>query len=191
MPQYRRNYIPGGTFFLTLVTYQRAPLFSNPENISRLRVSLSITQLEMPFKILGAVVLPEHMHFLWTLPPNDANYSRRVGRLKVLFTRSLRGKKMLPKHVSVSRQKHRESDVWQRRFWEHTIQHEADLAKHLDYIHYNPVKHSLVTCPHKWEYSSFHTLVKEGIYSADWCCSCAGRQSQVPDFSQIAEGMGE
>jgi putative transposase len=191
MPEYRRNYIPGGTFFLTLVTYQRVPLFSNPENVNRLRFALSTTRLEMPFDILGAVVLPEHMHFLWALPPNDSNYSRRVGRLKVLFTQSLRGKKMLPRHVSFSRQKHRESDVWQRRFWEHTIQHETDLANHLDYIHYNPVKHSLVTCPHQWKCSSFHKWVKEGIYGTDWCCSCAGRQPQVPDFSQITEGMGE
>jgi putative transposase len=191
MSQYRRNYIPGGTFFLTLVTYQRMPLFSNPENIHSLRFALSTTRLEMPFEILGAVVLPEHIHFLWTLPPNDSNYSRRVGRLKVLFTQSLRGKKTLPKQVSISRQKHRESDVWQRRFWEHTIQHEADLAKHLDYIHYNPVKHGLVVCPHQWKYSSFHKSVNEGIYRADWCCSCAGRQPQAPDFSQTAERMGE
>jgi putative transposase len=191
MPEYRRSYIPGGTFFLTLVTYERNPLFSIPENVYRLRDAVSTTRLEMPFEILGAVVLPEHIHFLWALPPNDSNYSSRIGRLKVLFTQSLRGKKMLPQNVSISRQKHRESNVWQRRFWEHTIYHETDLAKHLDYIHYNPVKHSLVACPHLWEYSSFHKWVKGGIYSADWCCSCSSKQPQVPDFSQIAERVGE
>jgi putative transposase len=191
MSEYRRTYIPGGTFFLTLVTYQRIPLFSNPENINRLRVAISTTRREMPFEIIGAVVLPEHIHFLWILPPDDSNYSKRIGRLKVLFTHSLRGKKMLPQNVSISRQKHRESDVWQRRFWEHTIRHEEDLAKHLDYIHYNPVKHRLAACPHQWEYSSFHKSVRQGTYSADWCCSCKNRLPQIPDFSGIDERIGE
>jgi putative transposase len=92
MPEYRRAYVPGGTFFLTLVTYHRNPLFSNPENISDLRCAVATIKSEMPFEIAGAVVLPEHIHFLWTLPCNDHAYSQRVGRLKVLFTQSLRGK---------------------------------------------------------------------------------------------------
>jgi putative transposase len=97
----------------------------------------------MPFEITATVVLPDHLHFLWTLPPNDWDYSRRVGRLKVLFTQALRGTEALPQDVSVSRQKHRESDVWQRRFWEHTITNESDLARHFDYLHYNPVNLAL------------------------------------------------
>lgn len=185
MSEYRRNYIQGGTFFLTLVTYDRAPIFSNPANIHKLRVATSTIRAEMPFEIIGAVVLPEHIHFLWTLPPDDYNYSKRIGRLKVLFTQSLHGKNNLPQDVSISRLKHRESNVWQRRFWEHTIRDEDDFAKHLDYIHFNPVKHGLVSCPHLWKYSSFDKWCDRGIYRADWCCSCLTKKTQIPDFSQI------
>ena len=132
MPEYRRIYVPGGTFFITLVTYQRKPLFSNPENISKLRYAVATARSEMPFEIVRAVVLPNHIHFLWTLPADDLAYSKRVGRLKVLFTQSFRGKGALHKNTSSSRAKHRESDVWQRRFWEHTIRNEADFERHLD-----------------------------------------------------------
>ena len=147
MSNYRRAYVPGGTFFLTLVTYRRAPLFAEPKNIARLRAALTKTRHKRPFEIVGVVVLPDHLHVLWILPPGDTAYSDRVSRLKVLFTRSLRGKNALPNTVPASRRKHRESDVWQRRFWEHTIRDEADLEQHLAYIHYNPVKQDLVPCP--------------------------------------------
>lgn len=176
MPQYRRVYLPGGTFFLTIVTYNRNPLFANPENIARLRNAVATTRAEMPFEITAAVVLPDHLHFLWTLPPTDSNYSQRIGRLKVLFTQSLRGKQALPQNVSISRRKRRESDVWQRRFWEHTIRDQADWSNHLDYVHYNPVKHGLVSCPHLWQYSSFHRWVQLGKYGADWRCCCGGKK---------------
>ena len=86
---------------------------------------------EKPFEITGTVVLPDHIHFIWTLPSNDSNYSQRVSRLKVLFTRTLLEKRPTPVNISVSRRKHRESNVWQRRFWEHTIKDELDLEKHL------------------------------------------------------------
>ena len=172
MPQYRRFYVPGGTYFLTIVTYKCQPLFSHPENISRLRQAVATVKSEMPFTIVGAVVLPDHLHFVWTLPNGDSNYSKRVGRLKVLFTQSLRGKEALPNNVSISRQKHRESNVWHRRFWEHTIRDDQELEAYLNYIHYNPVKNGLVTCPHLWEYSSFHSWVKKEIYSPQWCCIC-------------------
>jgi putative transposase len=145
----------------------------------------------MPFEITAAIVLPDHIHFLWTLPPSDSNYSRRVGRMKALFTQSMRGKKSLPQTVSLSRRKHRESDVWQRRFWEHTITDETDLAKHLDYLHYNPVKHGLVSCPHSWEYSSFHKWMKLGKYAVDWGCQCQGKKPRIPDFNQMGLRLGE
>lgn len=144
MPNYRRSYLPGGTFFLTLVTYCRRPLFTNPENINLLRIATAKIKAERPFDIIAAAILPAHLHFIWQLPPDDANYSQRVSRLKVLFTRSLRKNKTLTTKVSASRRKHRESDVWQRRFWEHTITDEAELEQYLNYIHYNPVKHGLV-----------------------------------------------
>ena len=191
MSEYRRTYVPGGTFFLTLVTYHRTPLFSKPDNIARLRAALARTRTERPFDIIGAVVLPEHIHFLWTLPAGDTNYSYRISRLKTLFTRLLRGTRALPINVSNSRRKHRESNVWQRRFWEHTIRDELDLKRHLDYIHYNPVKHGFVSCPHLWEYSSFRKCVERGWYSSDWGCCCNGRQSKIPDFIEISKSVGE
>jgi putative transposase len=88
MSQYRRFYVPGGVFFLTLVTYHRIPLFSEVENISRLRKAIAKMRQEKPFDITAAVVLPDHLHFIWMLPANDSDYSQRVSRLKVLFTRS-------------------------------------------------------------------------------------------------------
>jgi putative transposase len=191
MSQYRRIFVPGGTIFLTLVTYQRTPFFAEVENIIRLRVAVAKTIAEQPFKIIAAVVLPEHIHFLWTLPTDDSRYSQRVSRLKVLFTRSLRGRRALPETVSASRRKHRESDVWQRRFWEHTIRDEQDLQRHLDYIHFNPVKHGLVPCPHLWEFSSFHRWVEQGKYAKNWGCVCEGRQPVIPDFGAMTGLMGE
>ena len=191
MPEYRRKYVPGGTFFFTIVTYHRQPLFADPENVSRLRTAVATIKSQMPFNILGAVILPDHIHFLWTLPPLDTAYSKRVGRIKILFTHSLRGRRALPQNVSSSRRKHRESNVWHRRFWEHTIEDEKDLEHHLNYIHYNPVKHGLVSCPHLWSYSSFHSWVRKGAYPVDWCCTCDGRQPQIPDFTEIARSVHE
>jgi len=191
MPEYRRAYVPGGTFFITLVTYNRQTLFSDPKNVSLLRTAVATTKSEKPFEILGAVVVPDHIHLLWTLPPNDTAYSQRVGRLKVLFTKSLDPKRSLPQNISSSRRKHRESDVWQRRFWEHTIIDEEDLERHLDYIHYNPVKHGLISCPHLWSYSSFSAWVRKGVYPVDWCCTCDGRQPKIPHFDAIANSVGE
>jgi len=106
MPEYRRAYVPGGTFFFTLVTYQRNPLFSDPENIFRLRHAVATVRSEMPFGVTGAVVLPDHIHFLWTLPVGDQAYSKRVGRLKVIFTQSLQGNIMSGKSLIIPRTSH-------------------------------------------------------------------------------------
>ena len=172
MPNYRRVYIPGGTYFFTIVTYCRRPLFINPDNIHLLRTAVARVQRKQPFKIIAAVILPDHIHFIWQLPPDDSNYSQRISRLKVLFTRAYKAKNPSNLEISISRHRHRESDIWQRRFWEHLIRNEADLQQHLDYIHYNPVKHGLVSCPHLWEYSSFSRWVDRGRYTLDWGCTC-------------------
>jgi putative transposase len=187
MPNYRRAYIPGSTVFLTLVTYQRSPLFTTSNNITHLRQALNTVLIEMPFQFIGGVVLPDHLHFLWTLPEQDSNYSKRVGRMKVLFTQALRGKRCLPTTVSLSRQKHRESNVWQRRFWEHTIRDDADFWRHFDYLHYNPVKHGLVKCPHEWEISSFHRWVDRGVYERNWGCHHTERSEEIMEMSLAGE----
>ncbi|MDB9526929.1 transposase [Oscillatoria sp. CS-180] len=191
MPYYRRAYIPGSTVFLTLVTYRRRLLFDSSENIERLRQAVRQTKNEADFAIAAAVILPDHLHFIWTLPPADSNYSKRVGRIKVLFTRALKGQNTRPTVLSPSRRKHRESDVWQRRFWEHTIRSEAELSRCLDYVHYNPVKHGLVDCPHQWRYSSFHKLVGEGVYRRDWACRCSGSRASFRWFDEVGLCFGE
>jgi putative transposase len=174
MPNYRRAYVPGHRVFLTFVTYDRTPLFANAKNIDRLRWATATLRTEMLVEITAAAILPDPLHFLWTLPQGDSDYSKRVGRLKVLFTRSLCGGGILPEQVGRSRQKHQKSDVWQRHFWEHIIRDEMDLRRHLDYLHYNPVKHGLVACPHQWAYSSFSCYVQTEMYEATWGCQCDG-----------------
>ncbi len=174
MPNYRRFYVPGGTYFFTLVTYQRQLIFAKPENISRLRKAIATIKAEMPFNIIGAVVLPDHLHFIWQLPPGDKEYSKRIGKMKVLFTQSLPKSEISQQENSVSRIRHRESNIWQRRFWEHTIRDEQDLENYLNYIHYNPVKHNLVSCSHLWQYSSFHFWVKNKRLDCNWGCVCNG-----------------
>ena len=191
MSNYRRLYVPGGTYFFTIVTYQRRPYFANSDNVNKLRTAVATVKKEMPFNIFGAVILPNHLHFLWVLPPNDKNYSKRIGHIKTLFTKSFRGNNALPKTVSISRQKHRESNVWQRHFWEHTIQDESELETYLNYIHYNPVKHGLVSGPHLWSYSSCHTWVKKDGYSYSWGCVCQGKLDKVPNFDNIKNHVGE
>jgi putative transposase len=185
MANYRRLHVPGGTVFLTLVTFERVPLFADPANVLRLRQAVATIKQELPFEFEAAVVLPDHVHFLWTLPQGDADYSKRVCRLKVEFTQSLRGVHALPTTVCASRRKHRESDVWQRRFLEHPIRDDDDFEQHVHYIHYNAVKHGLVACPHLWPYSSFRKWVARDAYSLDWACVCSGRPPPRMDWGPI------
>ena len=121
MPNYRRLYIPGSTVFLTWVTHDRAPTLTQFSNVTSLRRAVHKAKNEAPFEIIAAAILPEHVHFIWQLPEQDSNYSKRVSRIKVLFTRALRGKQAQLGILNRSRRKHRESNVWQRRFWELTI----------------------------------------------------------------------
>jgi putative transposase len=124
------------------------------------------------------------------LPQGDDDYSKQVGRLKVLFTRSLKGSCALPQDVCISRQRQRESDLWQRRFWEHTIRDEADWVGHINYLHYNPVKYGLVECPLQWAFSSFRQFVREGFYGEDWGCRCVGKKATV-EFEGEELAVGE
>ena len=191
MPKYRRAYVPGGSYFLTLVTYNRTPLFRSPENVPRLRDAMRIVKSEMPFEIAGAVTLPDHLHFLWTLPSDDNAVPIRVGRLKTLFTKSLPANQRPAAILPKSWRKRRESGVWQRRFWEHTLRDEEDFQRHLDYIHYNPVKHGYARCPHSWTSSSFHQWVAKGGYDLSWCCRCDAKRPKIPNFTDIERTVGE
>ena len=164
--QYRRITAPGGTFFFTLVTFKRRMIFADEQAVALLREAFHSVQLNHPFKIEAAVILPDHLHMLWHLPEGDSDYSTRWRLIKSHFTHQWGGTKDIPN--TPSRQLKGEQAVWQRRYWEHLIRDEADWLRHVEYIHYNPVKHGLVGSPVEWRYSSFHTFVKQGVYSPDW-----------------------
>ena len=163
MPDYRRNRVPGGTYFFTVNLLDRNSRLL-VENIELLRASVRRMRVLMPFHIDAGVVLPEHMHALWTLPEGDAEFPRRWQAIKMAFSRGIRvGEKR-----SRSRTHRGERGIWQRRFWEHTIRDERDYATHMDYIHFNPVKHGLATSAAGWPYSSFHQVVAKGLYPVAW-----------------------
>jgi putative transposase len=163
---YRRANTPGATYFFAVVTYQRQKLFHTPETIAYLRQAFRTVKANHPFTIEAIAVLPDHLHCIWTLPPNDADFSRRWRLIKSTFSRVCPGSYKQCRNNS--RLHKQEQAIWQRRFWEHQIRDERDLNQHIDYIHYNPVHHGLVESPKDWQYSSFHQYVKRGEYDIDW-----------------------
>jgi putative transposase len=168
MPTYLRLRTPGGTFFFTVVTFQRRRLFANPKNHEILSEIITEVQKDYPFTMDAWVFLPDHLHCLWTLPPEEADYSKRWGLIKARFTKAIAKEQGRSALLTGSRIRHGESTIWQRRFWEHQIRDERDLHVHLDYIHYNPVKHGLVDSPGKWPYSSFREFVSRNLYPDNW-----------------------
>jgi putative transposase len=132
----------------------------------------------MPFAIDAWVLLPDHLHCIWTLPADDADFGRRWGRIKLLVTRAVAADYERAEWRTASRIARRGSSLWQRRFWEHQIRDDADYAAHMDYVHFNPVKHSLVRAVADWPHSTFHRLVKAGVYTADW----AGGDAPLPEY---------
>lgn len=163
MPQYIRAFIPGGTFFFTVAALERKRQLLT-ENVDLLRRVLSEVRRQRPFRIDAMVVLPDHLHCIWTLPPGDADFSSRWHAVKSAFSRGIaKGERL-----SHRRRIKGERGIWQRRFWEHAIRDERDFERHADYIHYNPVKHGYVHAVAEWPYSSFHRFVADGIYSSDW-----------------------
>jgi putative transposase len=153
MPRYIRAQQHGGTFFFTVVTHRRRKLFYEINNRVIFKKVIMEVQSTHPFKIDAWVLLPEHLHCIWTLPEGDMDFSKRWGLIKAKFTKSM------------SRPT---SPVWQNRFWEHLIRDDRDLQTHLDYIHYNPVKHGLAESPKDWPSSTFHRYVEEGLYPENW-----------------------
>jgi putative transposase len=163
VPSYRRNFLPGGSFFFTVnLAERRSQLLI--DNIELLRAGFRDTRRRHPFAIGAIVVLPDHLHAIWTLPEGDTDFSIRWSLVKAGFSRGFaRGEE-----ISASRARKRERGIWQRRYWEHTIRDEDDFARHVDYIHFNPVKHGHVRRVRDWPFSSFHRMVRLGIYPADW-----------------------
>lgn len=168
MSLYKRYYVPGGTYFFTLVTEGRSPLFACENARQILARKLRECQERHPFTMVAIVLLPDHLHMLWSLPQNDTRYSARLSWLKGYFTREWLLSGGHEQSREGSRNPERRRGVWQRRFWEHTIRDEADLESHADYIHYNPVKHGYAKAPCDWEWSSFHRFVAAGQYERNW-----------------------
>lgn len=168
MTHYRRHTLAGGTYFFTQVTHQRHPWLCR--EIARLTLRTAITHVRQnyPFAIDAIVLLPNHLHCIWTLPEADSDYATRWRLIKTYVTRHASQELRLKVKLSDSRCKRGESNLWQRRFWEHWIRDEADFVRHCDYIHYNPVRHGLCRTPGEWPYSSFHRFVAQGVYPPDW-----------------------
>lgn len=168
MPEYRRANTKGGTYFFTVATHRRQPILTEPFVRQALREGIASARERFPFEILAWVLLPDHLHCIWRLPAGDAEFSKRWGMIKRHV--SVRFGPELNREAwrSESRRKRNETSLWQRRYWEHCIRDEQDFIRHMDYIHWNPVKHGLVQRVDEWPYSTFHRYVARGIYPPDW-----------------------
>jgi len=168
MSNYRRANIPGGTFFFTVKTERNSPIFRNDISVKILGNVIRETKTLWPFEINAIVLLPDHLHAIWSLPPGDADFSKRWAWLKKEFTKRYLQVGGREQFKSESRVKNRRRGVWQRYFWEHAIEDEDDFQAHFDYFHWNPVKHGYVNCPVDWVHSSFHKWVGKGVYDKNW-----------------------
>ncbi|RYD14058.1 MAG: transposase [Lysobacteraceae bacterium] len=158
MRTWKRLYRPGGTYFFTVVTARREPWFGDPMHVQCLRYALRETRASHPFAMVAFVILPDHLHCIWTLPDHEHDFSLRWALVKkrckarmIALAPSMRGQ-----------------PIWQPRFWEHHIRDERDFMRHLDYIHYNPVRHGYAASARDWPWSSFPKFVRGGAYDADW-----------------------
>jgi putative transposase len=163
MPQYLRAKVKDGAFFFTLALVDRSSDLLL-RHINRLRQTYRLVRASRPFETIAICVLPDHVHAIWSLPDDDDDFSMRWNLIKGGFSRAI------PSAASRSASKvaKREKGLWQRRYWEHAIRDETDLARHIDYIHFNPVKHGLVSRVRDWPHSSFHQYVKRGQLPPDW-----------------------
>lgn len=176
MTGYRRNFMAGGSFFFTVNLAERR-LRLLTQHVDELRNAFRETRQRHPFTIDAMVVLPDHLHAVWTLPEGDADFATRWRLIKAAFSRGL----PTGEWISDSRTVKGERGIWQRRYWEHTIRDQNDFARHVDYVHINPVKHGLVPRVSDWPYSSFHRMVRLGVYPADWA---GGVGDQGGDFGE-------
>lgn len=164
MPNYRRAWCPGGTYFFTVTLLERCSNDLLVRHIDRLRAAMAYVRARHPFTIHGWVVLPDHLHCVIELPAGDADYAMRWALIKQRFSKSTPATELR----SEVRLRRKERGIWQRRYWEHLIRDEADFAAHMDYVHFNPVKHGLVARVIDWPHSTFHRLVELGVYPENW-----------------------
>jgi putative transposase len=175
MTNYRRNRVPGACYFFTVNLAGRSQSLL-VDHIDSLRSAFRYALDRHPFTVDAIVVLPDHLHAVWTLPEGDGDFALRWRLIKTVFSRAIPS----TERRSASRQTKGERGIWQRRYWEHTIRDEADFSRLVDYIHINPVKHGLVGRVADWEFSSFHRYVKAGILPVDW----AGNSDMVLDCGE-------
>src|SRR5438270_1715564 len=180
MPNYRRAFVPGGSWFFTANLLDRRSALLTKEIVA-LREATRRTRERHPFRIDAFVVLPDHIHTVWTLPPGDADFSTRWRLIKIEFSKSI----PTSERLSRVRRARGERGIWQRRFWEHLIRDDEDYRRHVEYCYINPIKHGLVGCVRDWRLSSFHRDVAAGLFSEDW----AGRIEQVGDFGERWNGL--
>ena len=188
MTNYRRSNIAGASYFFTVNIADRSSRLLT-EHIALLRSAFEYTQSRHPFMIDAIVVLPDHLHAIWTLPAGDSDFALRWRLIKTVFSRSLqRGE-----HRSTSRKDKGERGIWQRRYWEHLIRNEEDFARHADYIHINPVKHGCAKQVAEWPHSSFHRYARAGILPMDWAgnaveeLDCGEREQAFDDGYRCAQ----
>jgi putative transposase len=176
MVSFRRNYVPGGTYFFT-VTLRDRQWRMLTDHVDLLRAAFREASHKHAFTIDAVVILPEHLHAVMTMPEGDADYSGRWRAIKATFSRSL-----TKSGIALTQDRRGEYRLWQRRFWEHTIRDEDDLRAHIDYIHFNPVKHGWASRAADWPYSSFHRFVRLRWLDAEW-----GAESGTFDGKEFGE----
>ncbi|MES1191361.1 MAG: transposase [Steroidobacter sp.] len=170
MRTYKRAWIPGGCYFFTVNLAERHNNTLLIDHIDSFREVFRHVQVRHPFKTDAIVVLPDHLHCIWTLPPGDNRFDMRWYLIKSRFSHLIKRNE----RVSSSRLRKGERGIWQRRYWEHAIRDEQDWRNHVDYIHYNPVKHGHVMRARDWPHSSFHKYMNKGMYPYDWVSTESG-----------------
>jgi putative transposase len=163
VPDYRRVRIPGGTYFFTVNLLERRKTLLT-DHFQLFRQSFVWTKRRWPFRIEALVVLPDHFHAVLTLPEGDSDYALRLRHIKARFSRGLAGNEWR----NTVRKRRGERGIWQRRYWEHCIRDDRDLAAHIRYCYYNPVKHGHATSAKDWRFSTYHRDVRCGRFAADW-----------------------
>ncbi len=168
MPTYIRWREPGATYFFTVVTKDRRSILTTPIARRLLHEAFERVRSRLPFEMRASVLLPDHLHCLWTLPPNDDDFPQRWSRVKATFTREFLRSGGTEAAVTADHRRQRRRGVWQPRYWEHLIRDEEDYVQHRDYIHLNPVKHGLVKTPEAWPWSSVQEHLRRGELAPDW-----------------------
>jgi len=164
MTEYRRAWLPGGTWFFTVNLAGRQENQLLVEKIDLFVAAVESVSLRYPFHQEAFVIMPDHLHTIWKLPPDDTDFSIRWSLIKGQFSRGIEKSE----RISQSRTKRGERGIWQRRFWEHLIRDDQDFNRHVDYIHWNPVKHGWARRAAEWPHSSFHDYVRRGLYPEAW-----------------------